>query len=435
MSATLLHGPAQMRVREQGALLPVALRRGFLVACAVFAPLCVPSGPGQTAVIDILNMAALCCGLVLMLVPGMRVRVPLLAPTLLVLFGSLLALLQAPAVKLGVLALAQDAYLFAWFVLLVNMVQSTEDVQLLARAWVAAAVVVALVALGQVVMHEGSLSGLLGARGLRPSGTLYNPNMLADYLVSSLFIATFALHRSGLLRRVLTFGALIAGLLATKSNGGMAALAAGLLVFALVRAAVRRTSPAAVGAVALLLASGLGLALWLHSEWGVGERAWATVQSHTFASRMNHSSESRMHIWTQLQRTYARAPLGIGPGNSGALTLGIADRERPDSFRSKEAHSDYLAYAIERGPLGLVGLAWMTIAGFVAVLAWAKATTDATDWKRDVAPAFAALLAASMMHSTVIEKLHFRHFWLALAMVCAAAWIAQRDVESREVAS
>ena len=47
----------------------------------------------------------------------------------------------------------------------------------------------------------------------------------------------------------------------------------------------------------------------------------------------------------------------------------------------------------------------------------------------------AALLAASALHSTVIEKLHFRHFWLALAMVCASALLPKRNPGGRETLS
>ena len=36
----------------------------------------------------------------------------------------------------------------------------------------------------------------------------------------------------------------------------------------------------------------------------------------------------------------------------------------------------------------------------------------------------AAALAASAVHSTVIEKLHFRHFWLLLALVCGSSLVA-----------
>jgi O-antigen ligase len=140
---------------------------------------------------------------------------------------------------------------------------------------------------------------------------------------------------------------------------------------------------------------------------------------------MEHSTQSRMRIWDQLQQAYARSPLGIGPGNSGALTVGIANRERPDSYRSKEAHSDYLGYAIERGPLAVVGLIGLMLALFGHVAGyWRNARRQGGRVSRRAAlwtASMAATLAASAVHSLVIEKLHFRHYWLFFALVCASA--------------
>jgi len=328
-------------------------------------------------------------------------------------------------VKLVALALGQDFYLFAWFVVLVNVLRTERDLRLVRIAWMWTAAAVAVVALTQLLMRYGTLATLLGSRGLRPPATLYNPNMLADYLVLSLFIT---ISLTGLVRRrvLLPVVVLLAlGLLSTKSNGGMISFAAGSLVWVCVRAYTSHIPVRTLAAVTLLAVGLCGLGVWLNKEWGVGNGLLASLQEHTFAGRMEHSGESRMRIWDQLERTYAHSPLGIGPGNSGSLTLGIAERERPDSYRSKEAHSDYLAFAIERGPLGLLGLAGLTLAGFLAVARyWQGARRDngATPRRAGLWTAsMAAVLAASAMHSTVIEKLHFRHFWLFLALVCASA--------------
>jgi hypothetical protein len=39
----------------------------------------------------------------------------------------------------------------------------------------------------------------------------------------------------------------------------------------------------------------------------------------------------------------------------------------------------------------------------------------------------AAVLTASAVHSMVIEKLHFRHFWLFIALVCGSALMAPEE--------
>jgi O-antigen ligase len=224
---------------------------------------------------------------------------------------------------------------------------------------------------------------------------------------------------------VLSLGIMGIALLATKSNGGMIAFAAGGMMWC---AAMVATGPAhrRGGILAtVVLVAGLGGALfWFGSEYGLGDRVFQTLSEHTFVGRMEHSSESRLRIWDQLEQSYARSPLGIGPGNSASLTMGIADRERPDSYRSKEAHSDYLAYAIERGPLGLVGLIGLFVALFAQVARyWSgsqRASGGAPRRARLWTAAMLAVLAGSAVHSLVIEKLHFRHYWLFLALVCAS---------------
>jgi len=409
--------------------------RAYLALAAVLAPLCVPAGPGQSALLDVVNLIALAVFFVVTMA-GYKLRVPLAVPMLTIAAGSLLATLGAPSIKLVALSLIQDVYLFAWFVVLVNVLRTERDLRLVRVAWMWTAAAVAVVALTQLFLRYGTLATLLGSRGLRPPATLYNPNMLADYMVISLFITV---SLTGLVRRRVLWPvlALLAlALLSTKSNGGMISFAAGAMVWIMVRAWTARVPVRVLAAVGLLSLGVLGFGAWLNKEWGVGNGLLASLQEHTFAGRMEHSSESRMRIWDQLERSYARSPLGIGPGNSGALTLTIAERERPDSYRSKEAHSDYLAYAIERGPLGIIGLVALTVVMFFQVSTYWRHRPHRGVARRRYArwtAAMAAALAASAVHSTVIEKLHFRHFWLFAALVVASALVSARRSERRPV--
>ena len=157
---------------------------------------------------------------------------------------------------------------------------------------------------------------------------------------------------------------------------------------------------------------------------------------------MGHSGEAREQIWHRLVQTYQHTPMGIGPKNSSEQTVAIGERERPNSYRSKEAHDDYLAFAIERGPLGLAGLLLGTWQVTAMVMRGRKqldrrlgsAVAGGALWA-----AFLGALAASSLHSLVIEKLHFRHFWLFLAILTtmcaeaapASAPAARAEPESR----
>src|SRR5439155_689965 len=106
---------------------------------------------------------------------------------------------------------------------------------------------IVLPAIVQSLGRGGSLSDqLLGSR-LRAAATFYNPNMLADYLMLSVFMLL------GLGREVrrwffaLSLGLLLLALLSTKSNGGMISLGVGLAVWAAARSLARGLAPVRLG--------------------------------------------------------------------------------------------------------------------------------------------------------------------------------------------
>ncbi len=160
----------------------------------------------------------------------------------------------------------------------------------------------------------------------------------------------------------------------------------------------------------------------MNAELRVVSDPLQVIEERSFIGRVSHSSESRFRIWSQLGKDYTKSPLGIGPGNSRTETVSFAQQERPHSLQSKEAHSDYLSYLIERGPLALAGLLLMTVQAFMMVgtyWKWAARQQQKATEGRILTAALVGTLVATSVHSMVIEKQHFRHFWLFLALVCA----------------
>jgi O-antigen ligase len=363
-------------------------------------------------------------------------RFPFALPVFVALVGSVLAVSNATSAPASLMALAKDAYLYFWFVALVAVLQPRGALRGVRLAWVWTAGIVALLVFVQAAQSGGfSLQEMLisnrGERA-RAVGSFSNPNMFADYLMFSIFVL---LGLAGQLRKRFLAPALallVMALLTTKSNGGLVSLVAGLLVWAFATAWARGITQQRLAGMAVL---GLGVVIasvWLHAELGVGDALVQRVTSQSYVGRMSHSSESREQIWHRLEETYARSPLGIGPKNSSEQTLDISERERPDSFRSKEAHNDYLAFAVERGPLGLAGL----LLGTGMVIAMVLGGRRKLDRRLGSAlaggalwAAFLGALAGSSVHSLVIEKLHFRHFWLFLAVVTAMCTEAAPAIE------
>jgi O-antigen ligase len=284
------------------------------------------------------------------------------------------------------------------------------------------------------VLTQGhqSLASLVGPKGLRATGTFYDPNMFADYLVLSFFLVLSLGEEAG---RALRWGSgllLITAVLASKSNGAITSLAVGLAVWMVARAWTLRLSPAALLGRSLIVGSLALAGVWLVQGYGVGKAQVERLSSESVLGRAGHSSEGRFHIWTALLRRYADHPLGIGPGNSRQLELTIEERERPNSFLSKEAHNDYLGYLVERGPLALLALLALKLQAFGKVRSWWRGRLQqGLDSGGALAAAAMGALAASVTHSFTLETLHFRHVWLFLALICALDGMVLRPRDER----
>jgi O-antigen ligase len=409
----------------------------FLFLTIVLVPVVVPTGPAESAIVDIVSVIALPIFAASVAVRRRPLTVPFLIPIFLISVGSLVATINAISPGNAYLAMTQDFYLFAWFVMLVNLLRDGRDLKTFRVIWMWTANAVALFGIYRVlaVGHMG-LGGLVSPRGFRAISTFYDPNMCADYLVLSLFVVIGLGEEIGRLVRWSSIGLLLVGILATKSMGGLTSLGVGLAVWLLARAWTLRISPAGLAAFGLLGASLALGAFWVVKGMGVGEAQLGSAASSSVLGRAGHSSEGRFAIWGSLFRRYVKTPLGIGPGNSQSVPLSAEERERPNSLMSKEAHNDYLAYLIERGPLGLLGLLFLKLGVFGRLITW---------WRRRVrqghrtggvfiAASIAAFFASSI-HSFTLETLHFRHEWLFLAMVCALDGMVFRARVEREAST
>jgi hypothetical protein len=419
-----LAGPEIMEAPSGDRLLSPGWRN-YLLAITALAAIVIPSGPAQTAIADAVNAVALPLVAVLVATERPPLRAPFVLPVVLVAAGSLFALTNAVSLGAAALSLVQDVYLYAWFVALLVLMRRWGDLRQVRIAWVVAASVLALVGIGQSLLASGgSPAVLLSLRGLRAAATFYNPNMFADYLMLSVFMLLGLLGQAPRAFLAAALALLLAALIATKSNGGLLSLGAGLAGWAIARAWALGIPPTRIVGGLAIGATMAVLLVWAHVEWGTGSTLLRGLEERSFVGRMSHSSESRQRIWAQLEQTYARSPLGLGPGNSALHSVGIGERERPDSFQSKEAHSDYLSFAVERGPIAFAGLLLATVEAFALVLGARRRIVARLGDARTGGALWAALVGAligTSLHSTVIEKLHFRHFWAFLAIACALA--------------
>jgi O-antigen ligase len=343
--------------------------------------------------------------------------------------GSFIATTNAENIKKVVLTFVQDAYLYAWFLMLVALLKNRGDQRAVRIAWLWAANIAGAIGMYMLLTNGVTrFSNIFGARGFRAVGLFNGPNELADYLMLSLFVV---LSLSGQANRLLVWGSLAFQLLvvvATKSNGVATSWVLGMAVFVVIRLYTRTRSMLAVIAAGCL-AIGVLLGAWVAvTELGLGGERLESLKKASFLGRFEHSAEGREQIWQRLIERYRKMPLGIGPGQSSEMRLSLGHRERKttnaDTYKSKEAHNDYLGYLVERGPLGLLGLGLLVVIPFFAVMKGYRKVADRA-WRAGaggaMAAAFAGGLVATTFHSLTMEKLHFRHYWLFLAIVFAFA--------------
>ncbi len=398
------------------------LASAMLILAVILVPLVQPIGPGQIAVGDLLNVLGMALFGIVLLTRRPRITLPLIMPVFVIAFASLIATLNAAAPGQSLVTMAQDTYLYLWFVVLVNVFADHGDLRRVRWTWMVVSAAISLYGV-YALMHtyHYGLGALFGAKGERAAGTFGNANFFADYLVISFFVIASLGSETSWMIRFPALGAILLGLMASKSLGGLLSLIGGLLVWFFARSATRRTSVLATVAVVSVLGGVALLGGWVVKEWGIGQKGLKVMTSQSVVGRLDKSSASRIQIWTELRNRFERRPLGIGPGNSSEIMLSVSNRERRGgSVQGKEAHNDYVGYAVERGPLALLALfAMIVISLQVLQQGWSRVRDRSSAVPGAWVAALAAGLIASSIHSFTIEKLHFRHFWFFLALLFA----------------
>jgi O-antigen ligase len=260
----------------------------------------------------------------------------------------------------------------------------------------------------------GTRAGDAAVEGGRAQLTFDHPNMAGNYFLITLFVVLASGYPK---RPVVRAGACIVLLMAmlyAGSNTALLSLPIGLLVMVFVNVK-RRTD--LVSAVAAVLCIGLaGLVVWTVAQPVVKSVQTSDNRLVRYSvARSERSANARESLFQMQFNLYRRSNLiGIGPAST-------KEKLGASNFAAvKEAHSDYLASLVERGPLGIVGL--IVLFGAVGARTMGLASPGTTDDYTDAVPnvgavcgAFVAFAITGITH----EVLHYRHLWTLLAVLAA----------------
>jgi len=405
----------------------------LLGATVTLLPLLVPRGPGNTAPVDLLAAAFLFSVLVTVVRQRRRLEVPAPVPLALIAAGSLLAFAVSDSPKITLLTLLVDVYLLLLCMAVINQLHHDERrLRIVLVIWAVSCIVWTTIMLAAYFhVLPSSLLELLQmqAEAKRTSGpTGQKPNLAASYLVVSFFVLRASPWPRRRPARVLAAGWLLLGVFATGSLGGLLGVVVGSAFLVTGNLFRRGHTPFEVqGLVGALLLAVVLPAAALFAVAGVPRPSLSQVdlvseQAKNGAlaysvGRLDNSLGGRIVLWTAaLQKAGPSLLTGIGPGAAKTeLSISNGSVDENGVLRVFSLHTDFLAFLVERGVLGLLGLL-----GLYAVLlrrsAWLFRAQANVGRLQVLGPAVAANIADSFFH----ETLHYRHVVLMFALL----WVA-----------
>jgi hypothetical protein len=312
----------------------------------------------------------------------------------------------------------QDLVLLAWCTALVNVGRRGGALRTITRVWAASSICWAAILVLAWLLDIAPVLGRTAAEGTRVMFTFGDPNYAATYWVASIFVIGAAEYPlSPWLRRT---GYLLLGwaIVLTQSNGALVELAVGAAVIVLVTVR-RRHGLFAATAVLLLAASTMLVAIHFVPLGAV--QTWARSSGQPLlvdsVGRSDASSSQRGILIEESLDLYAEnVAFGSGPSTTKQL---LYDRQYP---YAKEAHNDYLAALVERGPAGMLGMTLLVLsAGWRAAAVVAGVVRGRRTAEVPHPEAVVAALLAFAVAAAYYEVLHFRFVWILLASVAVLA--------------
>jgi hypothetical protein len=355
-------------------------------------------------------------------------HLPYALPVVLTVFAGSLAAATTTVTAGGgghtLLALAQDVFVFAWSAAVATIGQDRPALDALCRAWAYSATAWAALLLFAELAGLNWLSGINARDGIRASFTLGDPNLAADYFICGLFVMRAARRPRNPVLRFLACLLVVVAIVLTLSNGGFLALLVATALGVLFSVARKRGIVVAVAAGGILALGGVtALAtIPVHSTLTRLEEASPLVRDSL--GRQAESSGSRAMLAAEgyALLVHGNALLGVGPGNTEET---LQARQAP---YVKEAHDDYLAAAIERGPLGVAALILLGVAVAVRCRRISAPGGLAPEY-REVVPRPELLAAAAVavaISAMFYEVLHFRHVWALFGLIAALELTGRR---------
>ena len=352
------------------------------------------------------------------------VRFPFALGMWFILLGSLIGTFAAFNPLASMIVIAKELYLYVWFVTLAAVFAGLES-GLLRRAlllWVAVVVLHGALLIAELVSPSFyavmlSTLGKIGAVDVRyigrPAGVFQDPVWAALFQLMGIVPLLLA----GLRRTwtMLLGTVLLLSILATASLGALTSLAGasavGMLVYLLSGGRTKF-----FGWLAAVLTLAVALVFFTNL---LAPDVLVRLEQLTLG-RAAHTLGERLHLW-QGGTEVVLSPdsiLGVGPDNYR------------DFQENKTLHNDALEFIVERGVIGLLGLALLAIEAVNSAVKILWKQIKSRDMAVPSGVIFLAMLVGLLLESNAHQIFHFRVVWVALALL--EATLFRMTAESTE---
>jgi hypothetical protein len=369
-----------------------------------------------------LNMALVDCW-ILMALPVLWISfvrghyiisVPYTIAMWLILIASFASTFAAPDPKNSLVVILKEVYAYVWFVTLVAVLArlNARDLRRVLVVWTGMVFMHGLVIVGQFLSPDfWRLTASLADKSTefdiyRPSGLFVNANSAAFFQLLG-FVPLVLASPSKKVAMILGV-LLLPTMLLTGSMGATIALTAGLIIAVIaVSLSGYLASVIKVSVQLAVVVSLLGGAFYFIASQN--ERYQEHLE-RILVGRSEKSSSGRFDLWQRGLDAYVEHDVflwGIGPENF---------REVDEKMTDNQLHNDFLAFSVERGLLGTLGL------GLFAVIAAGRAaylvliSHKYPDRASLAVVVFLGAIVAAMVESLTHQVFHFRELWLVLAL-------------------
>jgi hypothetical protein len=343
-----------------------------------------------------------------------------LVPMWFVLISSFISAFTSPAPTRSLIVLFKEIYLFIWFfVMLALLIQmNARDMRQVLRIWSIVvlghgALMIAQFLSPQVWEFTNSLGGnSANLEGYRAAGLFICDkagcaNKAAVFQLFGfvpLLLAGYSTRTTAILGMFL-FGSMMT----TGSMGATIAFSAGLVVAILTVAYFKKSLSIIIKnfirvGLALLILGGI---LYAAGNQSSGKK---NHFEKIIIGRYEKSSGGRFDLWSRgidVLLAHNAFLWGVGPENF---------REVDPSGHDNQLHNDTLAFLVERGLLGLIGLALFPIITLKKAIEIMQIFNKNPKRARFGVVVFMAALVATIVESLTHQIFHTRELWLVLAV-------------------